>query len=49
MNNTLGLKARPNESPSASFQLGQANNAAGLNSVTAANSRKTANLNLRIA
>jgi hypothetical protein len=48
MNSTLGLKARLNESFNAAFQPGQANNAAGLSSVMAANSEKIANLNLSI-
>ena len=48
INNVLGLKARPNESPRTSFQPGQANKTAGLNNVMAANRRKIANLILGI-
>jgi hypothetical protein len=40
MNNTLGLKARLNESLRLEFQLGQAGSVAGLNTVRARSAQK---------
>jgi len=48
MNNTLGLKARPNWSATVAFQPGQANEADGLSKMMAAPKSKTVNLNLSI-
>ena len=48
MNNTLGLKARPNESFNAVFQPGQAKDTVVLNKMMTTNKRENANLNLSL-